>query len=91
MPAPIDPIAFVLFVPGDRPDRFAKAVLAGSSAAKPAARKALSEARAAIAAAPCAVLVRVNAAGTQAQAADVQAVAGLALAGIVLPKAEAVA
>ena len=103
MPAPINLIAFALFVPGDRPDRLAKAFLAGADAviidledavadaAKPAARKALSEARAAIAAAPCAVLVRVNAAGTLAHAADVQALAGLALAGIMLPKAETVA
>ena len=43
------------------------------------------------AAAPCAVQVRVNAAGAQTYAADVQAAAGLALAGIVLPKAETVA
>ena len=103
MPARIDLIAFALFVPGDRPDRFTKAYMAGvdaviidledavAGAAKPSARKALNEARAAIAAAPCAVLVRINAAGAHDHAADVKAVAGMALAAIVLPKAETVA
>lgn len=99
-PTGLDAIALPLFVPADRPDRFAKAFAAGADAAildledavppdgKAGARAALLAARAAIAAAGCPVLVRVNATGTPWQAEDLAAVATLPLAGIVLPKAE---
>ncbi len=92
--------AFPLFVPGDRPDRILKAFQATMDAviidledavaevAKDAARTSLIEARNAIASAPCLVMVRINAAGTVAYSADLQALSGLSLAGIVLPKAE---
>jgi citrate lyase subunit beta / citryl-CoA lyase len=66
-------LALFLFVPADRPDRWAKAFAAGADAvildledgvaasAKPGARRALREGRDAIDAAPCPILVRVNA------------------------------
>ena len=87
-----------LFVPGDRPERYAKALAAGADAvivdledavappAKEAARQAL---RAWLAQPqPQAVLVRVNSADTAWFAEDI-ALAGLSgVAGIVLPKAE---
>lgn len=85
-----------LFVPGDRPERFAKAAASGADAviidledavplgAKAAARDAL---RVDFTTLP--VLVRINAAGTPWHGEDLAAVERLALAGIVLPKAEA--
>jgi citrate lyase subunit beta/citryl-CoA lyase len=86
-----------LFVPGDRPERFAKALAAGADQviidledAVPPARKA--EARAAIAAwlpsAPGPVLLRSNGAGTPFFAEDLALCAHPAVAGLVLPKAE---
>ncbi len=96
----LDTVALPLFVPADRPDRFAKAFAAGADAVildledaiapdgKAAARAALLAARDAIAAAGCPVLVRVNAAGSPWQADDFAAAAVLPLAGLVLPKAE---
>lgn len=84
-----------LFVPGHRPDRFAKAGASGADAvildledavpleAKDAARAALASYDAATLA-----LVRINAHGTPWHDADVAAVAALRPAGVMLPKAE---
>lgn len=93
--------ALFLFVPGDRPERFAKAVAAGadaviidledavSASAKESARQGLVDASPAInSASP--VFVRINAFGTPWHDADLAAVAALAIDGIVLPKAERV-
>ena len=91
---------FALFVPANRTDRYAKAFAAGADAViidledavapadKWLARKALCNAREAIAAAPVAVLVRINAIGGDDYPLDLQALADLPIAGIVLPKAE---
>lgn len=92
------PLAFTvpLFVPANRPERFAKAADAGADAAildledavaadaKDAARAAL---RADFATVP--VLVRVNGLGTPWHAADMAALAGRAFAAVMVPKAEA--
>lgn len=89
----------LLFVPGDRPERFAKAAASGADAlildledSVTADRKAL--ARAAIAehlrsrpAGP-ALFVRVNPLGSDFQADDLDALAGLSPAGLMIPKAE---
>jgi len=85
-----------LFVPGSRPDRFAKAIAAGAHAvivdledAVPPAEK--DKARAALAAAlPLSqpVLVRINAAGTPWFGDDVRICRHAGVAGIVVPKAE---
>jgi citrate lyase subunit beta/citryl-CoA lyase len=88
-----------LFVPGDRPDRFAKAVDSGADAVvidledavpaghKDAARAAAVEFCARPARVP--VHVRINAAGTAEADADLAALAGLpGLAGLRLPKVE---
>jgi citrate lyase subunit beta / citryl-CoA lyase len=103
MPIELASITFPLFVPGDRPDRIVKALQIASDAviidledavantSKNAARRSLVEARDAIASAPCAVMVRINAAGTQEHLDDLGAVVGLALAAVVLPKAETAA
>ena len=89
----------LLFVPGDRPDRFAKAAASGADAvildledsvvpdAKPAARDAVGRALGEGLAA--AVLVRVNPLGTNEHQADVAALSGSAPAGVLLPKAQA--
>jgi citrate lyase subunit beta/citryl-CoA lyase len=87
-----------LFVPGNRPERYAKALAAGADAViidledavapvdKGAAREALS----AWLTAAQPVLVRINAAGTEWFEEDL-ALAGLpGVAGVVLPKAESV-
>jgi citrate lyase subunit beta/citryl-CoA lyase len=89
-----------LFCPGDRPERFEKALASGADRVvldledavlpdvKARARDGIVNwLQAAGASAP--VMVRVNAAGTPWHAADVAALAGLpGLAGIMLPKAE---
>lgn len=87
-----------LFVPADRPERFAKAAASGADAiiidledavaapAKDAARAALS---AAFASVP--ILVRINAAGTSWHREDLDAVAKLPFAAIMVPKAERLA
>ena len=85
-----------LFVPGSRPERFAKALAAGAHAVIVDLEDAVAiadkeRARAAVAAAlPLAqsVLVRVNAAGTPWFDADVEMCRGPGIAGVVLPKAE---
>lgn len=87
-----------LFVPADRPERFAKAAASRADAvildledavageAKDAARAAL-----AVGFADVPVIVRINALGTPWHAADVRAVAALRPAAVMLPKAEAAA
>lgn len=92
----------LLFVPGDRPERFAKAAASGADAlildledavapgAKPAARAAVAEHLRG----PrdgAAVFVRVNPLGTALCDEDLAALAGLRPAAIVLPKAEGAA
>ena len=91
-----------LFVPGHRPERFAKAMASGADAviidledavpldAKATARDALLAAWPSLAAAERArLLVRVNPAGTPWHAADLAAVASLTgLGALMLPKAE---
>jgi citrate lyase subunit beta/citryl-CoA lyase len=84
-----------LFVPANRPERFAKAAAAGTDAvildledavaadAKDAGRSALD---AGFTDLP--VIVRINAHGTPWHAADVAAVAALPVAAVILPKAE---
>jgi citrate lyase subunit beta / citryl-CoA lyase len=85
-----------LFVPGDRPDRYDKALAAGADAviidledAVPPAEK--DSARAALSAwlsPDKAVLVRVNAAGSEWFERDLAACAAAGVAGVILPKAE---
>lgn len=92
----IQPICSYLFVPGNRPERFAKACGAGADAvivdledAVPAAEKA--GARAALAAwlSPAQpVLVRINGAETEWFRDDLELCKTPGVAGIVLPKAE---
>jgi citrate lyase subunit beta/citryl-CoA lyase len=91
-------ICLPLFVPGNRPDRFAKAADAGSgmvildledavtAGEKAVARDAVISEAGALEGAR--VFVRVNAAGTPWHEEDVRAVSALAIDGIVLPKAE---
>lgn len=86
-----------LFVPGDRPDRFAKAAGAGAdgiivdledsvaASAKDMARAHLAENLSGI---PIPIYVRVNAVGTPWHEKDVAICGTLPIAGIVLPKAE---
>ncbi|MDX7952834.1 aldolase/citrate lyase family protein, partial [Lichenihabitans sp. Uapishka_5] len=78
-------LALPLFVPADRPERYAKALAAGADAvivdledavaplAKPAARQALRDARDTLAAATGPVLLRINARGTPHHEADIAA------------------
>ena len=89
----------LLFVPGDRPERFAKAVASGADAVildledsvAPAAKAA---ARTAVAAylrerhGEAAVCVRINPLDTGLCADDLAALAGLSPAAVVMPKAE---
>ena len=91
----------LLFVPGDRPERFAKALASGADAvildlenavaptAKSSARSAIKTFLDATPAAP--ILVRVNAAGTSEYAADLALCAHPAVAAVMLPKAESAA
>ena len=86
-----------LFVPGDRPERFAKAAASGADAvildledavavaAKDAARDALTTDFTDLP-----VIVRINAAGTPWHRADVAAVERLPVAAVMLPKSERV-
>lgn len=88
-------IVMPLFVPANRPERFAKAAASGADAvildledAVPADAK--DAARAALTAdfTDLPVLVRVNAPGTSWHERDLEAVAQLPLIGIIVPKAE---
>ena len=86
-----------LFVPGNRPERFAKAVASGAGAvildledavppeAKPAARKTVCQW---LAEHPGAAWVRMNAADTEFFEDDLRALAGVRVPGVMLPKAE---
>jgi len=88
----------MLFVPGDRPERFGKAAAAGADAviidledavavdAKGQARFALRQPGALPPG--IAIYVRVNQMGSAWYDADIAALAGLPIAGIMLPKAE---
>jgi citrate lyase subunit beta/citryl-CoA lyase len=90
-----------LFVPGDRPERFAKAAASGAGcivldledAVAPGAKDAAREAVLAMPACPVPALLRINPAATEWHAADVAAARTLlrrgAIAGIMLPKADA--
>lgn len=96
-----DRIKVALFVPGDRPERFAKALAAGADAviidledavaadARPAAREAIREFAPN---APAGFFVRINSVGSRDFDADMALLGALAtsgkLDGVVLPKAE---
>lgn len=86
-----------LFVPADRPERFAKAAASGADAVildleDAVAPGAKEQARAALDAGftELPVIVRINAVGTAWHEADLAAVASLPVAAIMLPKAERV-
>jgi citrate lyase subunit beta/citryl-CoA lyase len=89
-------LATLLFVPADRPERYAKAASSGADAIIIDLEDAVAPenkdmARASIASAlpdGCPVLIRINGAGTAWHQEDVSAVAGLAIAGVILPKTE---
>ncbi len=88
-----------LFVPGDRPDRFAKAIASGADAvivdledavapdAKDGARARLADW---LRTATAQVIVRINGADTEWFAGDLALCAAPAVAGVMLPKAERV-
>ena len=95
----VNPVAVsALFVPGDRPERFAKAAAAGAECiiidledavapdAKLAARNILC--RPQLLPAGSTIFVRINARGTAWHDEDLSCVAGLPIAGVVLPKSE---
>lgn len=102
IPNPIKDCSLLLFVPADRPERFAKAVAAGADAViidledavaadnKILARDGLRAALECLVS-PVPIFIRINAVGTPWHGDDVAAVSGLAVAGIVLPKAESAA
>jgi citrate lyase subunit beta / citryl-CoA lyase len=89
-----------LFVPGDRPDRYAKALAAGAGAviidledavapdAKPAAREHIRAWSLSQSAPNANVIVRVNDAATSWFEADLELVRASAICGVMLPKAE---
>ena len=99
----LDTISLPLFVPADRPERYAKVFVSGADAAiidledavapagKDAARAALANARELLRQAPHPVLVRVNAAGSAMHEADVALVRQLPVAGVLLAKADSAA
>ncbi|SEQ58646.1 HpcH/HpaI aldolase/citrate lyase family protein [Thalassovita taeanensis] len=98
---PLPAFSFPLFVPGNRPERIAKAratgtdtiivdledavAEAGKVAARGQVRAALSEAH------PVATFLRINAADTVWHQDDLALISDLAIAGVVLPKAETAA
>jgi citrate lyase subunit beta / citryl-CoA lyase len=91
---------FPLFVPADKPDRFAKAIAAAQGAiiidledavapeARSFARDQLANQAADLAGALVSVFVRINAVTTRDHAEDMALCAKLPLSGIVLPKSE---
>lgn len=97
MPTPIDRMNLPLFVPADRPERFAKAAAAGPDAvivdledavapdARAAARTNLTTALRGV---DDPIVLRINAAGTDWFEADLAAAATLPLAAVMLAKAE---
>lgn len=101
MTRPPRPFPFLpLFVPADRPERYAKAAASGADAvfidledavapaAKTDARQALVGGAGEVVGTGVPVFVRVNAVGTPWHEDDIAALRHLGLAGIVLPKAE---
>jgi citrate lyase subunit beta / citryl-CoA lyase len=94
-----------LFVPGNRPERFAKALAAGADAvvldledavpppAKPQAREALRSSWAELVGAPVPLVVRINTPGTPAGDEDLELLARLpgGPAAVMVPKAESAA
>lgn len=100
MTVTLDGLALPLFVPADRPERFAKAAAAGADAvildledavaasAKEAARAGLEAAIAASGPRDVPLLLRINAAGTPWHERDIHAARHLPLAAVMLPKAE---
>jgi citrate lyase subunit beta/citryl-CoA lyase len=100
MTPPATPVDFpwgpaLLFCPADRPDRFAKAleradavILDLEDAVDPSRRAVAREAIAASDLDPARVIVRVNAAGSDDQAADLAALALTPYSAVMLPKAE---
>lgn len=90
-----DGLASPLFVPADRPERFAKASASGADAViidledavAPASKEAAREMLAASLPA-AAVIIRVNAAGTPWHDGDIDLVHRLGAVGVMLPKAE---
>jgi len=98
---PVAALRTALFVPGSRPDRFAKAAAAGADAviidledavAPEDKSSALQATIAALESGELAALVRINGVSTPTHAAEVSALARVAsqdgLVGVVLPKAE---
>jgi citrate lyase subunit beta/citryl-CoA lyase len=84
-----------LFVPADRPERFAKAAASGADAviidledAVPAASKEAARAALATALPAAQVIVRVNAIGTSWHDGDIDLIHRLGAVGVMLPKAE---
>jgi citrate lyase subunit beta/citryl-CoA lyase len=94
----MNPARSYLFVPGNRPERFAKAIASGADAviidledAVPAAERLMARANTAAWVAPeHPVYIRVNAANTEWFHDDITLAAKPGVAGIVLPKAERV-
>lgn len=91
----LESIRAPLFVPADRPDRFAKAAASGADAVildleDAVARDAKDEARAALRCdfTDLPVIVRINPSGTPWHEADLAAVGKLPVAAVLLPKAE---
>jgi citrate lyase subunit beta/citryl-CoA lyase len=94
----IDSQSLFLFVPADRPERFAKAMAAGADAViidledavapsdKAAARQGLVSAF--TGGGTCPVFIRINAIGTDWHQSDLDAVAELDVCGVLLPKAD---
>jgi citrate lyase subunit beta/citryl-CoA lyase len=101
MPEPVVQLRSLLFVPGDRPERFSKAAASGADALildledsvatekKPEARAAIATWLAAERAMPC--FVRVNPLDSAHVRTDLEAVLATRPDGIVLPKAEGAA
>jgi len=84
-----------LFVPGHRPERFAKAAASGADAiiidledAVPVEAKEVARANVRVDFTELPVLVRINGAGTAWHADDLAAIASVPVAAVVLPKAE---
>lgn len=93
-------MALLLFVPADRPDRFAKAFASGADAvildledavatdAKERARQSLLSEFGSLSAAPCPVVIRINPPGSSAHKADLELVLDLPATVVMVPKVE---
>ena len=96
----LETAAVFLFVPADRPERFAKALASGADAVvidledgvapaeRVGARASVERAADQIAGAACPVILRVNASGTEHHAPDLAVSRRAAFAGVMLAKAE---